>query len=196
MEAHDDMEIHITVAKSEFFIDHQKHNGLCSGFLSEFKEGEELEFYIQEAGHFKLPEADKDIIMIGPGTGIAPFRSFLWERDATGAEGRNWLFFGETGILYPISFTRQSCRIFLKTGSLTHLDLAFSRDTAEKVYVQHRLEQKPREVFYWLEGGASVYVCGAKDPMARDVEQTLLTIIQTEGKRSKEDAVTYRKKWN
>lgn len=190
LEAHGDTEIHITVAKSEFFIDHQKHNGLCSGFLSEFEEGEEVEFYIQEAGHFKLPEADKDIIMIGPGTGIAPFRSFLWERDATGAEGRNWLFFGDRNFVSDFLYQAE-LQDFLKTGSLTHLDLAFSRDTAEKVYVQHRLEQKAQEVFYWLEGGASVYVCGAKEPMARDVEQTLLTIIQKEGKRSKEDAVIY-----
>ncbi|MDW9379190.1 sulfite reductase flavoprotein subunit alpha [Chryseobacterium sp. JV558] len=190
LEAHGDTEIHITVARSEFFIDHQKQNGLCSGFLSEFKEGEEVEFYIQDAGHFKLPEADKDIIMIGPGTGIAPFRSFLWERDATGAEGRNWLFFGDRNFVSDFLYQAE-LQDFIKTGSLTHLDLAFSRDTNEKVYVQHRLEQKSQEIFYWLEGGASVYVCGAKEPMARDVEQTLLNIIQNEGKRSKDDAVLY-----
>lgn len=190
LEAHGDTEIHITVAKSEFFIDHQKHNGLCSGFLSGFSEGEEVEFYIQDAGHFKLPEADKDIIMIGPGTGIAPFRSFLWERDATGAEGRNWLFFGDRNFVSDFLYQAE-LQDFLKTGSLTHLDLAFSRDTAEKVYVQHRLEQNAREIFYWLEGGASVYVCGAKEPMSRDVEQTLLTIIQNEGKQTKEEATLY-----
>ncbi|MCJ7936251.1 MAG: flavodoxin domain-containing protein [Chryseobacterium sp.] len=190
LEAHGENEIHITVAKSEFFIDHQKHNGLCSGFLSGFNEGEEVEFYIQDAGHFKLPEADKDIIMIGPGTGIAPFRSFLWERDATGAEGRNWLFFGDRNFVSDFLYQAE-LQDFLKTGSLTHLDLAFSRDTAEKIYVQHRLEQKSQEVFYWLEGGASVYVCGAKEPMSRDVEQTLLAIIQNEGKRSKEEAHQY-----
>lgn len=190
LEAHGDTEIHITVAKSEFFIDHQKHNGLCSGFLSGFSEGEEVEFYIQDAGHFKLPEADKDIIMIGPGTGIAPFRSFLWERDATGAEGRNWLFFGDRNFVSDFLYQAE-LQDFLKTGSLTHLDLAFSRDTAEKVYVQHRLEQNAREIFYWLEGGASVYVCGAKEPMSRDVEQTLLTIIQNEGKQTKEEAALY-----
>ncbi len=182
LEAHGDTEIHITVAKSEFFIDHQKYNGLCSGFLSEFSEGQEVEFYIQNAGHFKLPEHDKDIIMIGPGTGIAPFRSFLWERDAVGAEGRNWLFFGDRNFVSDFLYQAE-LQDFLKTGSLTHLDLAFSRDTAEKVYVQHKLEQKAREVFYWLEGGASVYVCGAKEPMSRDVEETLLNIIQNEGKK-------------
>ncbi|WP_027372381.1 MULTISPECIES: sulfite reductase flavoprotein subunit alpha [Chryseobacterium] len=190
LEAHGDTEIHITVAKSEFFIDHQKYNGLCSGFLSEFSEGQEVEFYIQNAGHFKLPEHDKDIIMIGPGTGIAPFRSFLWERDAVGAEGRNWLFFGDRNFVSDFLYQAE-LQDFLKTGSLTHLDLAFSRDTAEKVYVQHKLEQKAREVFYWLEGGASVYVCGAKEPMSRDVEETLLNIIQNEGKKNKEQALHY-----
>lgn len=189
-EAHGENEIHITVAKSEFFIDHEKHKGLCSGFLSEFNEGEEVEFYIQDAGHFKLPEPDKDIIMIGPGTGIAPFRSFLWERDAIGGEGKNWLFFGDRNFVSDFIYQAE-IQDFLKTGSLTHLDLAFSRDTAEKIYVQHRLEQKAQEVFYWLEGGASVYVCGTKEPMSKDVEDTLLNIIQQQGKRSKEEALHY-----
>ncbi|SIS69361.1 sulfite reductase (NADPH) alpha subunit [Chryseobacterium ureilyticum] len=189
-EAHGENEIHITVAKSEFFIDHEKHKGLCSGFLSEFNEGEDVEFYIQDAGHFKLPEPDKDIIMIGPGTGIAPFRSFLWERDAVGGEGKNWLFFGDRNFVSDFIYQAE-IQDFLKTGSLTNLDLAFSRDTAEKIYVQHKLEQKAQEVFYWLEGGASVYVCGTKDPMSRDVEDTLLNIIQQHGKRSKEEALHY-----
>ncbi|MEJ5105699.1 diflavin oxidoreductase [Chryseobacterium sp. MYb328] len=189
-EAHGENEIHITVARSEFFIDHQKHNGLCSGYLSEFSEGGEVEFYIQDAGHFRLPEPDKDVIMIGPGTGIAPFRSFLWERDATGAEGKNWLFFGDRSFVSDFIYQAE-LQDFLKTGSLTHLDLAFSRDTAEKVYVQHKLEQKAQEVFYWLENGASVYVCGTKEPMSRDVENTLLNIIQHQGKRSQEEAVHY-----
>lgn len=190
LEAHGENEIHITVAKSEFFIDHQKNNGLCSGFLSEFNAEEEIEFYIQDAGHFKLPEPEKDIIMIGPGTGIAPFRSFLWERDAAGAEGKNWLFFGDRNFVSDFLYQAE-LQDFLKTGSLTYLDLAFSRDTSDKIYVQHKLAQKGKEVFHWLEGGAYLYVCGAKEPMSRDVEQTLLTIIQNEGKRSQEEALHY-----
>lgn len=189
-EAHGDSEIHITVAKSEFFINDKKQNGLCSGFLSEFEEDGTVEFYIQEAKHFKLPETAKDIIMIGPGTGIAPFRSFLWERDATGAEGRNWLFFGDRNFVSDFLY-QSEFQDFLKTGALTNLDLAFSRDTAEKVYVQHRLQQKSSEVFQWLEGGASVYVCGAKEPMSKDVEETLLHIIQHEGKRNEDEAKNY-----
>ncbi|AQX08165.1 diflavin oxidoreductase [Elizabethkingia ursingii] len=189
-EAHGDSEIHITVARSEFFINDKKQNGLCSGFLSEFEEDGTVEFYIQEAKHFKLPETAKDVIMIGPGTGIAPFRSFLWERDATGAEGRNWLFFGDRSFVSDFLY-QSEFQDFLKTGALTNLDLAFSRDTAEKVYVQHRLQQKSSEVFQWLEGGASVYVCGAKEPMSKDVEETLLHIIQHEGKRNEDEAKSY-----
>ena len=189
-EAHGDSEIHITVAKSEFLINDKKQNGLCSGFLSEFEEDGAVEFYIQEAKHFKLPETAKDVIMIGPGTGIAPFRSFLWERDATGAEGRNWLFFGDRSFVSDFLY-QSEFQDFLKTGALTNLDLAFSRDTTEKVYVQHRLQQKSSEVFQWLEGGASVYVCGAKEPMSKDVEETLLGIIQHEGKRNEEEAKNY-----
>ncbi|KUG13396.1 diflavin oxidoreductase [Elizabethkingia miricola] len=189
-EVHGDSEIHITVAKSEFLINDKKQNGLCSGFLSEFEEDGAIEFYIQEAKHFKLPETAKDVIMIGPGTGIAPFRSFLWERDATGAEGRNWLFFGDRSFVSDFLY-QSEFQDFLKTGALTNLDLAFSRDTAEKVYVQHRLQQKSSEVFQWLEGGASVYVCGAKEPMSKDVEETLLGIIQHEGKRNEEEAKNY-----
>ncbi|MGG5209266.1 diflavin oxidoreductase [Chryseobacterium sp. MIQD13] len=190
LEAHGDTEIHITVAKSEFFINDKKQNGLCSSFLAEFKEGENLEFYIQEAKHFRLPEQNKDIIMIGPGTGIAPFRSFLYERDAVGAEGRNWLFFGDRNFVSDFLYQAE-LQDFLKTGTITHLDLAFSRDTPEKIYVQHRLEQKAQEVYHWLEGGASLYVCGTKDPMSKDVEKTILNIIQDKGKHSPEEAQAY-----
>lgn len=189
-EAHGDSEIHITVAKSEFFIHDKKQKGLCSGFLAEFKEGETLEFYIQEAKHFRLPKPDKDIIMIGPGTGIAPFRSFLYERDAVGAEGRNWLFFGDRTFVSDFLYQAE-LQDFLKTGTLTHLDLAFSRDTAEKIYVQHKLEQKAQEVYHWLESGASLYVCGAREPMSKDVEKTILNIIQDKGKHSLEEAQEY-----
>lgn len=190
LEAHGDTEIHITVAKSEFLISDKKQNGLCSGFLSAFNEGEDLEFYIQEAKHFRLPNHDKDIIMIGPGTGIAPFRSFLYERDATGAEGRNWLFFGDRNFVSDFLYQAE-LQDFLKTGTLTRLDLAFSRDTADKIYVQHRLEQKGQEVYHWLEGGASLYICGAKEPMSKDVEKTILNILQDKGKHSPEEAQVY-----
>lgn len=189
-EAHGDREIHITVAKSEYLLDDKKQNGLCSGLLSGFQEGDEFEFYIQEARHFKLPPPEKDIIMIGPGTGIAPFRSFLWERDATGAEGRNWLFFGDRNFVSDFLY-QSEIQDFIKTGTLNRLELAFSRDTSQKVYVQHKLKQRAAEIFQWLEAGASLYVCGTKDPMSKDVEQTLLHIIQNEGKKNTEEARLY-----
>ncbi|NAW50447.1 sulfite reductase [Elizabethkingia argentiflava] len=189
-EAHGNQQVHITVAKSEFFINDKKYTGLCSGFLSGFKEGECVGFYIQEAKHFKLPDTQKDIIMIGPGTGVAPFRSFLWERDALGAEGRNWLFFGDRHFLSDFLY-QSDFQYFLKTGVLTHLDLAFSRDTAEKIYVQHRLQQKANQVFQWLQAGAYLYVCGARNPMSKEVEETLLDIIQHQGKLSKKEALKY-----
>ena len=189
-EAHGDSEIHITVAKTEFLIDHKKQNGLCSGFLSEFKEEQELEFYIQEAKHFKLPDPEKDIIMIGPGTGIAPFRSFLWERDAVGGSGRNWLFFGDRNFTSDFLYQAE-IQDFLKTETLTNLDTAFSRDTDQKVYVQNKLQKKGQEVFQWLEAGASLYVCGTKDPMSKDVEETLLNIIQEQGNKNREEAQNY-----
>ncbi|KIC62780.1 diflavin oxidoreductase [Chryseobacterium taiwanense] len=189
-EAHGNTEIHITVAKSEYLIDDKKQNGLCSGFLSEFNEGDAVEFYIQEAKHFKLPQSDKDIIMIGPGTGIAPFRSFLWERDAVGGEGRNWLFFGDRNFISDFLYQSEILD-FMKTGTLNNLDMAFSRDTAQKVYVQDKIRKKGNEIFNWLEAGASLYVCGTKDPMSKDVEETLLNIIQDQGKRNKDEARIY-----
>ncbi len=118
--------------------------------------------------------------MIGPGTGIAPFRSFLYERDAAGASGRNWLFFGEQHFVTDFLYQTE-LQDFLKTGVLHRLDVAFSRDQAEKIYVQHRLLEHGAEVYEWLEGGASVYVCGTKDPMSVDVEKALLQIIQNHG---------------
>jgi sulfite reductase (NADPH) flavoprotein alpha-component len=133
--------------------------------------------------------------MIGPGTGIAPFRSFLWERDAIGAEGRNWLFFGDRNFVSDFIYQAE-LQDFLKTGSLTHLDLAFSRDTEEKVYVQHKLEQKAQEVFYWLEGGASVYVCGTKDPMSRDVEKPFYKLFSIKENKVKKKLLIIWKRWS
>lgn len=143
---HGDSEIHITVAKSEFFINDKKQNGLCSGFLSEFEEGGTVEFYIQEAKHFKLPETAKDIIMIGPGTGIAPFRSFLWERDATGAEGRNWLFFGDRNFVSDFLY-QSEFQDFLKTGALTNLDRHFPEILRKKYMYSTGCSKNLRKYF-------------------------------------------------
>lgn len=178
-EAHGENEIHITVAKHQFAVNNEWKNGLCSHYLADFEEGQEIEFYIQPTLHFCLPAPEKDIILIGPGTGIAPLRSFLWERDAVGAEGKNWLFFGDRS--FEKDFLYQSeIQDFLKTGVLTDLDLAFSRDQKEKIYVQHRLLENSSKVYQWLRDGAYLYICGAKDPMSKDVEAALVTIIGKE----------------
>ena len=132
---------------------------------------------------FRLPEDDKDIIMIGPGTGIAPFRSFLAQREATGASGRNWLFFGEqhfvTDFLYQTELQN-----WLETGTLTKLNVAFSRDQKEKVYVQHKMLKQGQELYDWINNGAYLYVCGAKEPMSIDVEDTLFQIVEKYGNKA------------
>jgi len=188
-EAHPD-EIHLTVARDTFHINEEIKFGLCSDGLSLLKEGEKIEFYIHHNSQFRLPAPDADIIMIGPGTGIAPFRSFLAQRDSQGAAGRNWLFFGDrhftTDFLYQTEI-----QDWVRTGVLTRINTAFSRDQARKVYVQHKMENQSADLFSWLESGAHVYVCGAKEPMSMDVEQTLLGIIRKEGNKTAAQAEHY-----
>lgn len=183
-------EIHITVAKNCFTINNELKHGLASEFLSLLNEDNELPFYISPNKNFRLPEEDKNVIMIGPGTGIAPFRSFLWERDSTGASGKNWLFFGEQHFISDFLYQTE-IQNFVETNLLTKIDTAFSRDQSEKIYVQHKIQKKGAEFFEWLEAGSYVYLCGAKEPMSIDVEQTILKIIETFGERSEEDAKQY-----
>lgn len=183
-------EIHITVAKNCFTINNELKHGLASEFLSLLNEDNELPFYISPNKNFRLPEEDKNVIMIGPGTGIAPFRSFLWERDSTGASGKNWLFFGEQHFISDFLYQTE-IQNFVETNLLTKIDTAFSRDQSEKIYVQHKIQKKGAEFFEWLEAGSYVYLCGAKEPMSIDVEQMILKIIETFGERSEEDAKQY-----
>jgi sulfite reductase (NADPH) flavoprotein alpha-component len=188
-EAHNG-EIHITVAKNNFNLNNEIKYGLTSDFLSHLGVNTNLQFYVHPNAQFRLPEEDKDVIMIGPGTGVAPFRSFIAHRDATGASGKNWLFFGDqhfaTDFLYQTEFQN-----WLETGVLTKMNVAFSRDQKEKLYVQHKMIREGEQFFEWLESGAYVYICGAKEPMSVDVENALLNIIQVHGNRSKSEAVTY-----
>jgi sulfite reductase (NADPH) flavoprotein alpha-component len=128
--------------------------------------------------------------MIGPGTGIAPFRAFLAHRDATGANGRNWLFFGDQHFVTDFLY-QSEIQAWHDTGLLSKVNVAFSRDQEQKVYVQHKIKKHSKEFFNWLESGAHLYICGAKDPMSVDVENTLLEIIQAEGKKSTEQAEEY-----
>lgn len=187
--AHDG-EVHLTLARNVFNINGQHGVGLCSNFLCSLKEGDTIDFYIHKNRDFKLPEADKDIIMIGPGTGIAPFRSFVAERDATGATGRNWLFFGDrnftTDFLYQTEWQQH-----MATGVLTKINLAWSRDTAKKYYVQDELKKEAYELTQWLDHGAYVYICGNKDPMSGDVEEAMKDILCEQKNISRDEATQF-----
>ncbi len=183
-------EIHLTVSKHCFEASNEERVGLCSEFLGELPVNTSISFYIHKNRAFKLPAADKDIVMIGPGTGVAPFRSFLAERDATGATGKNWFFFGEQH--FTIDFLYQTeMQNYLQTGVLTKIDLAFSRDQEEKIYVQHRMHEQAAELYNWISNGAYVYISGTKDPMSKEVEHTLLQVIEEQGNKSKEEAKKY-----
>ena len=183
-------EVHILAVKDEYIINDEKKVGLCTGYLSEVQVNTEQKFFIQTNKRFRLPAEDKDIIMVGPGTGIAAFRSFLAERDATGATGKNWLFFGEQH--FALDFLYQTeIQNWFETGVLTKVSLAFSRDQHFKLYVQHKMLQHAAELYEWLNGGASFFICGKKDPMSVDVENTLVEIIQQQGNKTLEEAKKY-----
>jgi sulfite reductase (NADPH) flavoprotein alpha-component len=188
LRAHDG-EVHITVARNCFQLDGVTRHGLCSDYLSQLGENTSIEFYIHKNAQFRLPNSDKDIIMIGPGTGIAPFRAFVEERVNSGAAGRSWLFFGdqhfESDFLYQTEW-----QDYVKTGGLTKMNVAFSRDQQTKVYVQHKLLEHASEFFKWIDNGAYLYVCGAKS-MSEDVETILLEIISVDGKKSEEEAQSF-----
>lgn len=189
-EAHGETEVHITVARDRFLAQDEQRYGLCSEFLGELPIGSTISFYVHKDKHFKLPATHKDVIMIGPGTGVAPFRAFLAHRDATGADGRNWFFFGEQHFVSDFLYQTEM-QNFLATGVLHKLDLAFSRDQPEKIYVQHRMREKADELYDWIKGGASVFISGTKDPMSRDVEACLLEIFQQKGSMQEKEAAAY-----
>jgi sulfite reductase (NADPH) flavoprotein alpha-component len=183
-------EAHLTVAHVEYETAAGTRWGAASHWLAMRVEGESIELYLQRNERFRLPEdADRDIIMIGPGAGVAPFRGFVQQRAAAGARGRNWLLFGNphfrSDFLYQLEW-----QAALKDGSLHRLAVAFSRDQPEKIYAQDRLREHGRDVFDWLERGAHVYVCGAT-AMARDVEAALRNVIAAHGGRSIEAADEY-----
>ncbi|MEI2396614.1 assimilatory sulfite reductase (NADPH) flavoprotein subunit [Paenibacillus phytohabitans] len=185
-------EVHFTVRAVRYESHGRERYGVCSVHCAERAEpGATLPVYIQSNPNFKLPaNPDTPVIMIGPGTGVAPFRSFLEEREEQGAQGKSWLFYGDrhfvTDFLYQTDWQRM-----LKDGVLSRLDVAFSRDTDEKVYVQHRILEKSRELYTWLQEGAHVYVCGDEKHMAHDVHAALVAVIQQEGGLSPEGAAAY-----
>ena len=185
-------EVHLTVAVVRYEGNGRKRKGVCSSYLAE-RVGDTIPCYLHPNKNFKLPEdSSTPIIMVGPGTGIAPFRAFIEERQATGAEGKNWLFFGDrsqnTDYLYGNEWES-----YQKEGILNELDLAWSRDQQEKVYVQHKMLEKKAELWSWLQNGAVFYVCGDASRMAKDVDQALRTVAQDEGSMNEEEAATWIK---
>ncbi len=186
-------ELHLTVALDTFQVENQQKFGLYSRYLCEVKEGDELSFTIKKNPHFYLPEADRDIIMIGPGTGIAPFRAFVSERSATQAEGKNWLFFGDRKFTENFLYQTEWQEHFAM-GTLTKINLAWSRDGKEKYYVQDEIRKEGKEFFQWLENGAYLYICGAKNPMSIDVEKAIIDVISIYKKVSPKKAKAYLEK--
>jgi len=182
--------VHFIVDVIRYESHGRQRKGVASAFLAERCEQTPVPVYPTSAKHFHLPENEVDIIMVGPGTGIAPFRAFLQERKAQGARGRNWLFFGAQ---------RQKCDAYYgdefeemrRDGILTRYDCAYSRDQAHKVYVQNRMMENAAELWRWLDSGAQFYVCGDASRMAKDVDAALRNIVQEQGAKSPEEANAY-----
>lgn len=185
-------EVHITVGAVRFDIEGRARTGGASGFLADrVEEDGEIRVFIEHNDNFRLPaNPETPVIMIGPGTGIAPFRAFMQQRAADGAEGKNWLFFGNPhftdDFLYQVEWQR-----YVKEGVLTNIDLAWSRDQKEKVYVQDKLREQGAELWRWINDGAHIYVCGDANRMAKDVEQALLEVIAEFGAMDTETADEY-----
>jgi sulfite reductase (NADPH) flavoprotein alpha-component len=183
--------VHLTVATVEYELHGSPRYGVVSGALSRLGDAEvSLPVYVKPNPHFRLPSDDAPILMIGAGTGVAPYRAFLQEREQRGASGRSWLVFGErrfrTDFLYQTEW-----QAWHSSGLLSRIDLAFSRDGAAKTYVQHRLREAAADVWAWLEEGAHIFVCGDAKGMAPDVHAALLEIIAQQGGRDPEDAQDY-----
>lgn len=184
-------EVHLTVAVVDYQQNESQRIGGASGFLQRLEEGGEVNVFVEHNDNFRLPtDANTPVIMIGPGTGIAPFRAFMQERDVQEAEGDNWLFFGNQHFTDDFLYQTE-WQSYLKSGLLNKLDVAFSRDQAEKIYVQDRLRENAADLFAWLERGAHLYVCGDADKMAKDVNEALIDIVAEQGKLARADAEEY-----
>ncbi|WP_185835340.1 assimilatory sulfite reductase (NADPH) flavoprotein subunit [Vibrio cholerae] len=185
-------EVHLTVGVVEYEYKGEQRLGGASSFLAhQLEEGAPVKVFVEHNNNFKLPSDDNaPLIMVGPGTGIAPFRSFIQERENRGAAGKNWLLFGDRtftqDFLYQVEWQK-----YLKSGVLNRLDVAFSRDQHEKVYVQHRLLEQAELVWQWLQEGAYFYVCGDASRMAKDVHQALITVVEQQGGLNREQAEEY-----
>ncbi|MFM5814715.1 assimilatory sulfite reductase (NADPH) flavoprotein subunit [Aeromonas dhakensis] len=186
-------EVHLTVGVVRYpQEDGTVRSGAASSYLADrLPEDAEVRVFVEHNDNFRLPaNPDAPVIMVGPGTGIAPFRAFLQEREAQGADGKNWLFFGNPhftqDFLYQVEWQR-----YVKSGLLSKISLAFSRDQANKIYVQDRLREAGLELYQWLEAGAHFYVCGDANHMAKDVQEALLDVIAEHGQKSREEAEEY-----
>ena len=184
-------EVHLTVAVVDYEAYGERHLGGASGFLAHRADDESItgiNIYVEENSNFRLPQDnDTNVIMIGPGTGIAPFRAFLQQREANEAEGKNWLFFGNQHFIDDFLYQSELIS-YRDSGLLTRLDVAFSRDQEQKVYVQDRIKEQGEELFQWLSSGAHLYICGDGNRMAKDVHQALISVICEHGKQSIEQA--------
>ncbi|MEA2870133.1 MAG: sulfite reductase flavoprotein alpha-component [Hyphomicrobiales bacterium] len=166
-------EAHLLISAVRYRTHNRDRKGVASNYAAGLKKGARVRVKLKPNKHFALPSGDRDIIMVGPGTGVAPFRAFVQERRASAAKGRNWLFFGDRQFTHDFLYQTE-WQDALKEGGLTRMDVAFSRDTPEKIYVQHRLWEKRRDLIEWLDGGATFYVCGDMNAMAKDVRATLV----------------------
>ena len=190
-----DNKVHLTISSVRWKNKKRDYNGVCSTYLADdCNENEKIKIFFTPNKSFRLPEdKDKDIIMIGPGTGIAPFRAFLQEREVTKSSGKNWLFFGDqtrdNDFIYE-----DELKDMLNKNILTKLDLAFSRDQKEKLYVQHKIYENKKEFFSWIENGSIIYICGDATKMAKDVEDIILKIISEEKNCSFNDSIDYLNK--
>ncbi|WP_197513703.1 sulfite reductase flavoprotein subunit alpha, partial [Mycobacterium sp. 1165178.9] len=184
-------EVHLTVSPVRFNFQGVPRRGVCSTYLADRSPGDRVAVYLQQSSNFRPPsDSDTPMIMIGPGTGIAPFRAFLQERRALGHTGPNWLFFGEQHAATDFYY-RDELEKMRDDGFLTELDLAFSRDQQHKVYVQHLMRKRGAQLWSWLQDGARLYVCGTADPMAKDVDRALCEIAAEFGKLDPDAAKDY-----
>lgn len=191
-QAETENEVHITVGVVRYDIDGRPRTGGASGYLADRLEMDgDIRVFIEHNDNFRLPvNPETPVIMIGPGTGIAPFRAFMQQREADGATGKNWLLFGNPhfteDFLYQVEWQR-----YVKDGLLTRIDLAWSRDQADKIYVQDKLREQGAELWNWIQQGAHIYVCGDANRMAKDVEQVLLDVVALHGAMDAEQADEY-----
>jgi sulfite reductase (NADPH) flavoprotein alpha-component len=184
-------EVHLTIATVRYELHGEPRAGVASGYIAGRGEPDStLPVYVQANPHFRLPADDAAIIMIGAGTGVAPYRAFMQEREARGATGRSWLFFGERNFRSDFLYQTEWLA-YRQSGLLTRIDAAFSRDRAEKVYVQHKIRQRAVDLYAWLEEGAHLYVCGDAAHMAPDVHAALLEVVQEQGRLGPDAAEDY-----